>query len=100
MTENNEQHDAAREELLNLIGGRPREYDLEDMAAELQCIAGAVIVQSTVCIPKQFPEGSPSAETVESSFDSISQHILRVADALTEYKGKLLEAIRSAKEGA
>ena len=90
----------AQEELLSLIGGRPRKYDLEDLAAELQCIAGAVVVQSTVCVPKQFPEGNPSAETIESGFDSISQHILRVADALTEYKGKLLEAIKNVREGA
>lgn len=90
--------DDAREELLDLIG-RPKKYDLEDLAAELQCIAGAVVVQSTVCVPKKFPEGNPSAETIESSFDSISQHILRIADALTEYKSKLLAAIRNAQEG-
>ena len=90
--------DEAREELLNLIG-RPKRYDLEDIAAEIQCIAGAVVVQGTVCVPREFPEGGPSAETIESGFDSISQHLLRVADALTEYKKKLLDAIREVKEG-
>lgn len=59
-----------------------KNYSLEDLALEVECIAGSVVVLSTLVEPIQGADEAVSKDIVEGGFDSIRHHLMRIADTL------------------
>ena len=75
-------------------------YTLEDMAFELESIAGSVTILASVIEPAARPEGNPSAETIDQGFDSIVHHLMRLADHCNALQRMVNERNKKQKEGS
>ena len=75
-------------------------YTLEDMAFELESIAGSVTILASVIEPAARPEGNPSAETIYQGFDSVVHHLIRLADHCNALQRMVNERNKKQKEGS
>lgn len=75
-------------------------YTLEDVACELESIAGSVMILSSVTEPAARPDGNPSAETIDQGFDSIVHHLMRLADHCNALQRMVNERNKKQKEGS
>lgn len=78
----------AKEELHRILA---KNYSLEDLASEVEAIAGSVAVLATIVEPIHGKDESISKDTIDGGFDSIVHHLERVSDTLNALQRLVFE---------